>query len=166
MLEKRSNYVRLSFVVLVAYLFLLGSPLRTNCQEIPITRLSGKSTNGLTIDVWVDREVVSIDESLRVYVQVVNNNSKSVYLVRASKPEIEWKSGELLIQAPLPLPITHGGYDYKFDAIRPGATVEFNFEIPPSTVSEVGLTKIFVGLGFVNDISGIARKLNPGEDPV
>lgn len=156
---------RVSYIACGLILALLASAPSVDAQFSEISRVITKTGDGSTIEAWLPQTTVVRGSSLRVNVKVTNGSSKTFYLVRKSEPEIDWRNGDLLVEAPLPLPIAHGGYDYTFLEIPPRRSITAHIDIP-TTDAELGLTRILLALGFVNNKNGIARQLEPGEDPV
>jgi hypothetical protein len=70
------------------------------------------------------------------------------------------------VGSPLPIPTHHGGYEYHFNEIARGKNYQGRLVIPGSSYKEGGPWRVEVAIGYVNDITGLNRKLGPTEDPL
>jgi hypothetical protein len=158
MLRRVIFVTSLSLTVYAAFVVGQSSPML-------VTRVRAQSSDGVFIEAWLNQTKLRFGDSLRVKLRVANRGNRSIYLVRKAKPEIDVQETRILIEAPVPTPIGHGDYDYSFERLRPGSSSTSLIEIGADDFKEIGVTDIFLGLGFVYDITGLDRPLEAGEDP-
>lgn len=158
-------------VVVIAAIYLLFSlsfvrVLGQDKKEATINKLQAETSNGLVIKVWTDRAHVRLNEDLTVRISITNTEKKPVYIVKKDKAEIAYDRGDVLIQAPLPFPEELAEYDYSFYKLRPGRSYQGQFIISRSLLQEDYDLNIRVGVGVVDEITGLDRELKPTDDPV
>lgn len=135
-------------------------------KELWVTRVQAETNTGLLITLWVKNWEIKGDEDLPILISIRNNGSEPTYFVRKENSKIINDRGDVLIPSPVPIPEDKGRqYDYSFHRIRPGEEYSGQFIIPHNLFQEEYDLNITTGLGFVNDITGLDRKLKYGDDP-
>jgi hypothetical protein len=90
-----------------------------------------------------------------IHFEIVNGNRKAVYLVRKETDEIFIDGDRLVLEAPQPLPLHHGEFDYRFFKILPRRTFRGVFRVPADKIASLDLWNFDVGFGYVFDVSGL-----------
>ncbi len=154
-----------TFLLLAIFSWSVGGQVR-KVEEILVTKVSLETSNKLTISVWTDQASVRRGDDIVVFFSVLNRGSKTIFLVSKETPSIVNDRGDVLIEAPVPGIEDWEEYDYSFHEIVPGGNYRAKFVIPGKATEKEYDVAIRTGLGFVEDITGIDRKLRRAEDPL
>lgn len=134
-----------------------------------VKRATAETASGLQFKVWVEKQTLNRGQDIIIDFEVENRSNKSIYLVnKEGKPEIAIEDGEtILLQAPLPWPTGHGGYNYSFTEIKQGKIHRGRLTVPSETFGndERQDWYVKVAFGYVTDITALNRKPSPTEDP-
>lgn len=130
-----------------------------------VKRATAETNDGLQIRLWVTKQIVKLDEDAILYYQISNRSRRAIYLVLESPPKIMIEGRTILIAPPMVTPVGHGEYNFSFIKIDRGKSYRGQFTIPGGKYGEERDWDIEVGFGYVTDIAGLNRRLNPGEDP-
>jgi hypothetical protein len=158
------NRQHLSFVVCVILPFIAFG--QAVAQYATVKRISAETANGIRITAWTTRQSWTSRQDVTIFYEVTNRSNRAIYLVRKSGELETFIDGDaLVIPIPLPYPEGHGGYDYTFARVHPGSTHKGYLNIPAGRFNREQTWLINVNFGFVTNIKGLNRKLEPNEDP-
>ena len=149
--------------ILCALLLLLAPTLG---QTARVRKLSAETASGLVFKVWLEGETLSMGQDIVIHCDVENRSQKTVYLVRKEGgDEIAIQESSIVIEVPLPVPVGHGGYAYRFSKIDRGGRYQWRIAVSAHDYKTTQFWVINIGFGYVHNISGLDRKLRPDEDP-
>jgi hypothetical protein len=134
-------------------------------QYTLVKRATAETADGLRFTVWTEGQTVTYGKDIVLHYKVENRSRGAVYLVRKDSLEYDNEGGRILIASPIPIPVGHGDYDYSFLKIGRGHTYRGQITIPMKAYNDLDIWPIDVGFGYVTDVTGLNRKLRPGEDP-
>ena len=135
-------------------------------KELWVTRVQAETNTGLLITLWVKNWEIRDDEDLPILISIRNNGSAPTYFVRNEGSKITNDRGDVLIPSPVPPDEVNGKDDYSFHKIRPGEEYSGQFMIPHNLFQDEYDLNITMGMGFVNDVTGLGRKQKYGDDPI
>jgi hypothetical protein len=136
-----------------------------NAQYGRVRYVTAGTADRVVFGVKVEQQVVASATDVVLFYTVTNNGSKPIYLVHEKSPRFENEDGIVLVEAPIPIPTGHGGYDYTFTKIAPKKTYKNQIFIPGRMFKSYDVWPLEVAFGYVTDITGLNRRLNKGEDP-
>ena len=99
---------------------LLSFPDRSLGQYAKVKHIVAKTSEGVSVSVWVDHQTFRFGQDVVVKYKVDNFSPKTIYLVHEKKLDFVAKNGTISIGSPDPFPIGHGGFDYSFTKIIKG----------------------------------------------
>lgn len=120
---------------------------------------------GLVFRVQVIRQVVAFGEDLKLRFNARNSSHRPIYLVQKKPASFNTEGGAILLEAPLPIPIEHGDYNYTFTRIGRGREFSGQIIIPRKTYTDFDVWPIEIAFGYVTDFTGLDKRLGPNHDP-
>src|SRR5712692_6182854 len=99
-----------TFTLLI--IFLTGS--KANAQYSLVKRVVAETEDGIVFSASIPHQAIDYGREIVIYYSVKNRSSQVLYLVHKDSPEFDTEAGVILVQAPIPAPVGHGGYDYTF----------------------------------------------------
>jgi hypothetical protein len=154
---------RIALTTFTLVIFLSG--LKANAQYSLVKRVVAETEDGIVFRASIRNQAIDYGKEIMIYYSVKNLSSKVLYLVRKDSPEFDTDGGVILVQAPIPTPVGHGGYDYTFRAVKPGKEYKGTISIPNQQYDKADIWPIHVAFGYVRNVSGLNRRLREGEDP-
>lgn len=148
-----------------AFLFLCSVSFSVNAQQAIVLRTTSETSDKLRFSIWTETSEIDLGQSVTVNYSVENKSKKNFYLVREEKQRIRLFGENMLAEAPSALPTNHGDFDFTFIQIQPKKKAFGQVVIPKEKFENEGVIPITIGFGYVENIKGIDRKLNKGEDP-
>lgn len=133
-----------------------------------VKRISGETADGLFFTAWIESFVVPFGQNIVVNYEVRNRSAKTIYLVQKDGPlevRVEEDIHTLYIEAPIPLPIHHGTFNYSFVQVPKGKSHRGRFIITPAEYKSAAYWDIVIGFGYVTDITGLEKKSGSEDDP-
>jgi hypothetical protein len=159
---------RRGFTAVFALLVHLLAPTQANTQfQAMVKRITAETKDGIRVTAWTTQQTVGLKGNVRIYYEVENRSSKTIYLVR-QKGELQTaitSEGTLSIMVPIPFPDDHGGYDFSFTRVERRKSYKGRLIFPASKLNEERKWSIDVAFGIVADIKGLNRRLRNNEDP-
>jgi hypothetical protein len=153
---------RIYWVLVVCFLF-TASPIWS--QYAAVNRASAETADKVLFIVRVPRQRIVYSENIRLDYTVSNNGPKPIYLVLETPTRFGNERGTILVLGPDPNPIGHGGFKYGFVKIGSKERYEGHLIVPSKMYDKVDTWPVEVGFVYVNDITGLNRRLGPDEDP-
>jgi hypothetical protein len=154
------------FVVSFVFCTIYTNGFNQDKKELWVTRVQAETSNNLLITLRTENWEVSAGEDLPILITIKNNGSNPIYFVRKEDSEIVNDRGDVLIQAPVPIHEEKAEYDYSFHKIEGGEEYSGQLVISHKLFQKEYDLNIRTGLGFVENISGIDRKLKRDDDPI
>lgn len=150
-----------------ALLFLLGLTFEIHAQfnNAIILKVSSESSDKLRFSVWAETTEINLGQSITINYSVENKSTKMFYLVKGKENKVRLFGENMLVESPSALPTNHGDFDFTFVQIKPKKKIFGQVVIPKEKIESEGILPITLGFGYVENISGIDRKLHKGEDP-
>jgi hypothetical protein len=157
------KFYRTIFVLL----FLLGLTFKIDAQfnNAIILKVSSESSDNLRFSIWAETSNINLGQSITINYSIENKSAKNFYLVKGKEDRIRLFGENMLVEAPSALPTNHGDFDFNFVQIKPKKKILGRVIIPKEKIQSEGILPITLGFGYIENISGIDRKLNKGEDP-
>jgi hypothetical protein len=154
---------RIALTTFTLIIFLTGS--KANAQYSLVKRVVAETEDGIVFRASIRNPAIDYGKEIMIYYSVKNLSSKVLYLVRKDSPEFDTEGGVILVQAPIPAPVGHGGYDYTFRMVQPRKEYRGTVSIPSQQYDKADIWPIHVAFGYVRNVSGLNRRLREGEDP-
>lgn len=145
---------------------LLLTAASTRAQYTTVIQATAETEDHVSFLVKANQQMVVWGKDIVLNYSVKNNSSKSIYLVREKSYSFDTGGDSILVMAPIPAPIEHGEYNYTFIKIARGKTYQGQISIPSNVYSQLGISPIDIGFGYVTDIYGLDRQLSKNEDPI
>ena len=156
--------MRIIFATLISLMLLSGAP-QVHGQYSLVKKVNVETQDGLVFGASVEQQSIDYGQNVIVHYRVRNNSRSVVYLVHQTSPEFDTAGGVILIQAPIPAPVGHGGYDYSFSRIEPAGEYKGRISIPSKQYDKADIWPIEIAFGYVRNVTGLNRRLRDGEDP-
>ncbi len=153
------------FALAGALAFVLLWPAPVCGQYSLVNRARAETSDGLIFAVRVEPQVVTAGKNIVLLFSVRNNSTRAIYLVSRNETKFNTDGDSILVEVPLPIPVGHGAYDFKFEKVERGKVRTGKIIIPSHIYSQDDFWPIDVGFGYVTDISGLLRKPGKDEDP-
>ena len=154
------------WLVFSALTILSSASLGAETEDLIVSKVQVETNNHLLISAETERTRIRIGDRIVLSLSVVNNGKRSIFFVGQDTPVIVNDKGDILISAPFPFPEDKEEYDYSFREIKPGESFSSRIVIPSNLITREDELDIRIGLSFVQDVTDINRRLQPGEDPM
>lgn len=151
--------------VAIALTFFLTLAAPANGQYSLVRRARVETVDGVIFTVTVGPPLVISGKAVALHYSVRNNSSQAIYLVHENPTQFDTEKDSILVQAPIPIPVGHGGYDYSFTKIDRGKVYKSTIFIPSKIYAKESFWPIDVGFGYVTNVTGLNRRLRQDEDP-
>ncbi|MGH9768146.1 MAG: hypothetical protein ACREAB_11980 [Blastocatellia bacterium] len=152
-------------VIFCSLTLLLSFPNRSQGQYAKVKHIVAKTSEGVSVSVWVDHPTVKFGQDVVVKYKIDNLSLKAIYLVHEKELNLEVKNGTMSIGSPSPFPIGHGGFDYSFTKVAKGKSYQGHLTVPGDSYQGTGPWRIEVALGYVEDITDLDRNSVSSRDP-
>jgi hypothetical protein len=154
-----------AYVALIIFPVLLLFAVPANGQYDMVKRISAETADKLVFTVAVDQQVLTFGKDTILNYTVKNNSSKVIHLVWEKSLSFDTEGESILVEAPIPVPVDHGDYEYSFTKIDSGKEYKGQIIIPSKIYTKYDVWPIETAFGYVTDITGLNRRLRPNEDP-
>jgi hypothetical protein len=149
----------------ISLIGLLVIPTPADGQYSDVNRAAAETLDGVIFTVTVQPQSVLLGKEITLFYTVRNASDKAIYLVNETPHTFYTLDGNILVQTPIPAPVGHGEYNYRFTRIDRGKVHGGRILIPRKIYGMETFWPINVGFGYVTDKTGLNRKLRKDEDP-
>lgn len=144
---------------------LLSFPTKSQGQYAKVQHIVAKTSEGVSISIWVDKQIVKFGQDVVVRYKIDNFSAKTIYLVHEKEIDLEVEDGIMSIGSPTPFPIGHGRFDYSFTKVLKGKNYQGKLTVPGDRYKGTGPWRIEVALGYIDDISDLDQDSINSRDP-
>src|SRR5688572_4092861 len=137
-------------VLLMVLCFVPGggwAQLDTSAENLLVTRAEVETSDGLRVVARVDKTKYKRGENVSIHLVVSSKSRKPIYFVKKESPRIHNDRGDILVEAPTPLPEEKDDYDYSFHKIDNGRPYIETIVLPASLIEKQRSLDITVAIG-------------------